>query len=81
MHSKQARSIVSEELEQIPRGAEGSLQQNFRLAYSQMRYWTLMEDWRAPRSAAFGRAAQMIREDQPDFQPELFDPAYFGWRG
>ncbi|GBE12470.1 hypothetical protein BMS3Abin13_00760 [bacterium BMS3Abin13] len=77
MEKKLMDELITKELEMIPRG---DLPQNtFRSAYKMRRQHCLSHDPKQSAAEPFAEAVEDVRKNNPEFEPEVTDAAYFGW--
>ncbi|MGA3190977.1 MAG: hypothetical protein ABSD73_00505 [Candidatus Bathyarchaeia archaeon] len=66
---------VKEDLARIPRGVKGSLQNHFRLVYSEVRKSHIAKSGKS-KEETFKEVWNELKKGKPDFVPE-YDHSYF----
>ena len=74
MKREEMTRIVKSELEHIPKGSKGSVQNRLRIYYNAWRRRDLLRG--KSKEETLEEAIKMLREDYPDFNPR-FDRDFF----
>lgn len=74
------RRLINDGLDRIPRGLDGNPQNHFRASYQIRRQHALSIDPNRSHLDSFAQAIEDVRRGAPDFEPNVTDPMYFGWR-
>lgn len=79
MNKNSMSKLISEEVARIPRGPSGSSQNELRSIYKMRRQHGLSHDPNQSPAEPFAKAIEDVRTHDPEFQPNVTDPTYFGW--
>ncbi|GBE51705.1 hypothetical protein BMS3Bbin14_00159 [bacterium BMS3Bbin14] len=79
MDRNSMNQLIKEEFQRIPHDSHSSQQNELRNFYKMRRQRCLSSDPNQSPAESFAKAVEDVRKRYPEFEPNVTDPAYFGW--